>query len=99
VFPDWELSAAREASVAVLADYDAFLEAAGDAPGSADKADFGRMVVYRNTAGTEFRTSVADILTHVFLHGSYHRGQINARLRGAGFDPTVVDYIAYTRLN
>jgi uncharacterized damage-inducible protein DinB len=36
---------------------------------------------------------------HVALHGHYHRGQINSRLRAGGTDPISVDYIMYMRLN
>ena len=34
------------------------------------------LVTYKNSKGTEFRNSKRDILTHVALHGQYHRGQI-----------------------
>src|SRR5690349_9233282 len=33
-------------------------------------------VRYRNSAGNQFENSVREILTHVALHGHYHRGQI-----------------------
>ena len=39
------------------------------------------VIVYKNSTGQEFSTSVGDILTHVALHGQYHRGQINRLLR------------------
>ena len=32
-------------------------------------------VRYRNSAGNEFDNSVLEILTHVAMHGHYHRGQ------------------------
>lgn len=54
-------------------------------------------VLYRNTAGKEFTNTVADILTHVALHGQYHRGKINAMLRQSGIDPVPVDFIAWVR--
>jgi len=59
--------------------------------------DYGRIVHYRTSTGAALETSVVDILTHVFLHGSYHRGQINAKLRASGFEPSPVDYIYWTR--
>jgi len=88
VFPDWDVAASRAASEETLAKYERMLESCDD---------FGRIAVYRTSTGAEFRTSVSDILTHVFLHGSHHRGQINARLRSAGLEPTPVDYILYAR--
>ncbi|MFC4811476.1 DinB family protein [Paenibacillus sp. GCM10023250] len=55
------------------------------------------MIVYANQTGREFRTSIRDILTHVALHGQYHRGQVNAKLRRLGGEPVNVDYIAFVR--
>lgn len=55
-------------------------------------------VAYRSQSGVPFETSARDILTHVALHGQYHRGQINAALRAGGLQPAVVDYILYARL-
>jgi uncharacterized damage-inducible protein DinB len=54
-------------------------------------------VAYRNSQGAEFRTAVADILLHVFLHGSYHRGQIAAAVRRAGHEPVNTDFIMFVR--
>lgn len=54
-------------------------------------------VHYANSAGQEFDTRKDDILLHVALHGSYHRGQIAARLRAAGAEPSPTDYIAFVR--
>jgi uncharacterized damage-inducible protein DinB len=56
-----------------------------------------RVVTYTNTAGDTFASTVAEILIHVALHGSYHRGQIAWALRAAGQTPRPTDYIAFTR--
>ena len=64
---------------------------------SCTEGELGRMVHYANSAGTEFDSRVEDILLHVCLHGSNHRGQVNALLRAAGADPQAGDYIAYVR--
>jgi uncharacterized damage-inducible protein DinB len=40
-------------------------------------------------------TTVADTLLQVALHSTYHRGQINARLREAGGEPPLVDYLIW----
>jgi uncharacterized damage-inducible protein DinB len=55
------------------------------------------MVTYRNSSGRAFTASVGDILTHVALHGSYHRGQIAARMRAAGAEPVNTDFITFQR--
>ncbi|WP_042462772.1 DinB family protein [Neobacillus dielmonensis] len=54
-------------------------------------------IIYKNSTGKEFRTTLADILTHVALHGQYHRGQINRLLRQEQHEPINVDYITYVR--
>ena len=54
-------------------------------------------VTYRNSAGDQFTSTVEDILTHVAMHGSYHRGQIAAALRARGDTPSPTDYIAFVR--
>jgi uncharacterized damage-inducible protein DinB len=61
-------------------------------------SDYSRLISYTNSKGVAFTTSIADILTHVSLHGSYHRGQINAMLRSEGYEPRNTDYITFSRL-
>ena len=56
-----------------------------------------REVAYRNTAGDAFVSKLDDILTHVMLHGAYHRGQIAWSLRHAGGEPVGTDFIAMVR--
>nr|WP_245247314.1 MULTISPECIES: DinB family protein [unclassified Paenibacillus] len=55
------------------------------------------LITYKNQSGTPFRTSIRDILTHVALHGQYHRGQINRALREESHEAVNVDYITYVR--
>jgi len=54
-------------------------------------------ITYRNSAGDQFTSTVEDMLTHVAMHGSYHRGQIAAALRAGGDTPSPTDYIAFVR--
>ena len=72
------------------ASYEAYLN-------SLAEEDLDVMIDYRNLSGVECRTPVRDILIHVALHGQYHRGQINTRLRLAGLEPLGMDYIAFVR--
>lgn len=58
-----------------------------------------RAVRYRNSSGTEFETPVGEILLHVALHGTYHRGQIARELREAGEEPVNTDFIQFVRGN
>lgn len=62
-----------------------------------DPGQLGRMVHYRNSAGREFDSTIEDILLHVCLHGSYHRGQIARAIRLEGGVPAPTDYIGYIR--
>lgn len=59
------------------------------------KTDLDEFITYTNSNGKEFKSSVRDILTHVALHGHYHRGQINARLRAVGIEPVKIDFITF----
>lgn len=54
-------------------------------------------VHYRNSAGNAFDNTVQDILTHVALHGHYHRGQIARAMRATGREPVYTDYIGFVR--
>lgn len=56
-----------------------------------------KRITYRNSAGDQFTSTIEDILTHVAMHGAYHRGQIAASLRGGGDTPSPTDYIAFIR--
>lgn len=60
-------------------------------------ADLSRSVHYRNSAGDEFDTAIEDILVHVAMHGSYHRGQVSLLVRDAGAEPQPTDFIAFVR--
>jgi uncharacterized damage-inducible protein DinB len=61
------------------------------------RGDITREVAYRNSAGVAFRSVVEDILTHVILHGTYHRGQVSLLVRQGGGEPVPSDYIAMVR--
>ncbi len=56
-----------------------------------------RSVPYVNTPGQRFENRVADILEHVVIHGSHHRGQIAASLRASGRVPPTIDFIHAVR--
>jgi uncharacterized damage-inducible protein DinB len=48
--------------------------------------DFETIFEYKLMNGTESRSCLADIITHVVNHGSYHRGQIATLLRQERID-------------
>lgn len=59
--------------------------------------EFSRPVVYRNSQGKEFTSTVCDILTHLGLHAAYHRGQVVLLIKGQVAPLPVTDYIFYYR--
>lgn len=60
-------------------------------------ADFDNVVSYRNSRGAVQYTSIADLLLHVALHGSYHRGQLALAMRQDGSEPVNTDFITFVR--
>jgi uncharacterized damage-inducible protein DinB len=54
-------------------------------------------IVYTNTKGQPWTNTVADVLQHVVMHSSYHRGQIAADMRAAEQDPAYTDFIEAVR--
>jgi uncharacterized damage-inducible protein DinB len=59
--------------------------------------DLRRRIAYTNSAGKSFETPLGDILLHVFMHGSYHRGQVAQLMRESGAPPNPTDYITFVR--
>lgn len=68
-----------------------------DLLGSLSEDDLHSPVTYRNFKGTEFHTPVGEILMHVALHGTYHRGQIAIAMRVEGGIPVDTDFITFIR--
>ncbi len=62
-----------------------------------DAGGLQRAVTVRNSAGHELTSTLQDILTHVAMHGCYHRGQVAALVRAAGDTPQPTDFIAFAR--
>ena len=54
-------------------------------------------VTYTTSDGRAFANVLGDILTHVALHGQYHRGKVNLLLRQRESAPAPVDFIGYIR--
>jgi uncharacterized damage-inducible protein DinB len=59
--------------------------------------DFDRPIPYTNSLGESWQNSVRDMLTHVVLHGSYHRGQIATILGAWGQKAPYTDFIHCVR--
>ena len=61
------------------------------------RQDFDRLVSYTNSRGEHHSSSLSDILTHLALHASYHRGQIILLIKGQVEKLPATDYIFYYR--
>ncbi|MFF2910071.1 DinB family protein [Paenibacillus sp. NPDC057934] len=61
--------------------------------------DLDSLLTYRSSKGIVFTSAVSDILHHVSLHGSYHRGQISTYLQLDGLEPVNTDFIMFARLD
>src|SRR6202166_4602082 len=48
---------------------------------------------YKNSKGENFTSQKQDVLMHVVMHSAYHRGQIAADMRAAGFTPASTDLV------
>ena len=64
---------------------------------SLGEAGLSTLCAYKNTKGETFSSRKQDILLHVVMHSAYHRGQIAADLRAAGFTPPYTDFIHAVR--
>jgi len=56
-----------------------------------------RPVSYQNSKGEPWTSTAGEILTHVAMHGAYHRGQVATLLRDSGNEPAYTDYIHAVR--
>jgi len=62
-----------------------------------DDSALARPFEYRSLEGERFRNSVQDVLTQLYGHSLYHRGQIALLLRAMGAEPAVTDFVFWTR--
>ena len=60
-------------------------------------AGLSQTVVYKNSKGEPWTSTVEDILTHALLHSAYHRGQIASQVRAGGEQPAYTDFIHAVR--
>jgi len=65
--------------------------------GQLSPTGLSQKVVYKNTKGEPWTSTVEDVLTHVLLHSAYHRGQIASQVRAGGEQPAYTDFIHAAR--
>ncbi|HEX3280573.1 MAG TPA: DinB family protein [Pyrinomonadaceae bacterium] len=62
-----------------------------------DDVELERVFEYQSYEGPRFRNTVEEILTQLFGHSWYHRGQIAQLIRSIGAEPAVTDFIFWAR--
>ena len=62
-----------------------------------DDAELARVFRYKSFDAGWFQNTIEDILTQLFGHSSYHRGQVASLLRAAGLEPPTTDFVYWAR--
>ena len=83
---DW----ARNSLSRMEAEWSAYLEGLTD-------AELDRVFEYRSLEGQPFRNTVVDVLTQLFGHSWYHRGQIAMLVRSLDGTPAITDFVFWCR--
>lgn len=58
---------------------------------------FSEEILYVNSKGERFQSTLHDILFHLINHGTHHRAQISTLLRQHQITPPATDYIFWVR--
>jgi uncharacterized damage-inducible protein DinB len=90
VWPELDLDACAAGIGRLAQRWPRYLETLSD-------QDLGEGVGYRNTRGEYWTSAIGDILTHVTVHGAYHRAQIATAVRESGGEPAYTDFIHAAR--
>jgi len=62
-----------------------------------DDGELDRVFEYQSMDAGRFRNRIEDILTQLFGHSWYHRGQIAMLVRAAGGEPAITDFVYWCR--
>jgi uncharacterized damage-inducible protein DinB len=61
--------------------------------------DLDQVIQYKRFTGEEYQSPVSDILLHLTLHGTHHRGQMATYVSGKGSRPINTDFVQYCLVN
>jgi uncharacterized damage-inducible protein DinB len=88
----------RDLSLADISDQMAAMETAwSQYLDQLDDAELARVFEYQSYEGQRFRNTIEEILTQLFGHSWYHRGQIAQLVRSIGAEPAVTDFVFWAR--
>lgn len=85
VWPQWTPAECGAQIEGLGAAWRTFLEGLGT-------AGLRKTIHYTNARAEPWSSAVEDVLDHVLLHASHHRGQLVLLLREAGMEPPLVDF-------
>lgn len=91
LFPVWSLDHAEREAAEMDKAWTDYIE-------RLDDAELARAIVYSRVGETtQYQSVVREVLTHVFNHSTYHRGQIAQLVAQTGVKPAGTDYILFHR--
>ena len=89
-WPDLDLSECEQLAETTTENYERLLN-------DSEESGLDRSAKYKTSEGVPYEDSYRDLLTHVLVHSSIHRGNIVVKMRDEGLEPPKIDYIIYLR--
>lgn len=89
-WPDLSLDECRQLALSTSANYRDLLT-------SYEEPLLEQITRYKSSEGVPYEHTFRDLLTHVLLHSSIHRGNIVLKMREEGLEPPKIDYILFLR--
>ena len=89
-WPDLSLEQCERLADSTHASYTGLLD-------NPDESLLEQIASYKTSEGVPHENTYRDLLTHVVLHSSIHRGNIVLKMREEGLEPPKIDYIIYLR--
>jgi uncharacterized damage-inducible protein DinB len=89
-WPDLTLDECRQLSETTTRDYKQIVN-------DSDESGLDRIARYKTSEGVPYENTYRELLTHVLIHASVHRGNIVLKMREEGLEPPKIDYIIYLR--
>ena len=89
-WPDLEIDGCNRLADSTTKNYANLLSDSGE-------TGLERIAKYKTSEGVPFENSYREMLTHVILHSSIHRGNILLKMREEGLELPKIDYIIYLR--
>lgn len=89
-WPDLGLTECKQLAATTSENYERLLN-------DSDESGLDLSAKYKTSEGVSYENNYRDLLTHVLVHSSIHRGNIVVKMREEGLEPPKIDYIIYLR--